>query len=104
MQSLEIRQQPETYEPGLYDPKTDEQYCLWMVVYTYSDGRINPFTSIVYVLAQNEKQAIQQGEDVAVGPFRPSAVEGSMAFEDGRLTATATRVPFLVRGWGRSTF
>lgn len=104
MERLQIKLNKHNHRPDLFSPDNGQVYGLYMVTYVYKDERNAAFTSMVYVLAQSAEDAIAQGDDIAVGPFRPSALEGPQALQDGRLKATAVRIPFLIRGYGRNTF
>lgn len=69
-----------------------------------NNTELTPVTSMVMVLAESEQGAIEQARDNIMGPNPTSALDASEAMKEGRLTATAHRVPLHIRGWGTITF
>jgi hypothetical protein len=63
-------------------------------------GSKEPVTSIAFVIAPGEKQAIAQ---VARNAFPDGPIIGTEE-DEKNLTATATRIPLQIRGWGATTF
>lgn len=63
-------------------------------------SRRQPITSMYYVFANSEDEAIKQIKGCAFPEV------DYITYEDQRnlLTATATRIPFHIRGWGHNTF
>lgn len=93
---------------GLY------QVVLTVERYSYTDPdkekdnrhrtKLVPATSMYYVVAESEEGAISQVSDAPIGIEPKSAIDGNQAIKEGRMTATATRIPMHVRGWGLHTF
>ena len=87
--------------------KPDETVGLWFVTLVLEREhreftKLVPSTTCYYVLAEDEEGAISQVND---GPFNfGNAMDGYEAIKDGRMKATAFRVPFHIRGWGSQTF
>lgn len=71
---------------------------LFLVTLTRTEPGNIPFPSQYFVLAPDEREAISQVESL---PFDSLYLDNP---QRDSLTATAVRVPFLIRGWGRQVF
>lgn len=64
------------------------------------EGRY-PSVTNHYVIAPDEKEAIEQCQSLAF----PESNESILSAENkAQLTASATRIPVMIRGWGHQTF
>jgi hypothetical protein len=82
---------------------------LWQVQMTVkrkcaNDRALNPATTICYVIAEDEEGAIGQVADVPLGVCPDNQPTGRELIKSGEMTATAHRVPLVLRGWGTQTF
>ncbi len=94
------------------DEKLDTRICLerctgvdpcglYLVTLTRTRPSLNPATSMHYVLAPDEREAICQCENLAY----PDCEYGVL-HEDQKtsIEAVAVRLPLLIRGWGVKPF
>ena len=81
----------------------DVPAALFQVILTMKQPNKRETVSICFCLAPSPEGAIAQVSDEACGPDA-GCLAGYEAMKAGRLTATATKIPLHIRGWGVQTF
>lgn len=75
---------------------------LYLVTLTRQRGGFYPAVSNYYVIAPDEKEAIEQCQALAF-PEHGESTLGNPEHK-AQLTASAVRIPVMIRGWGHQTF
>jgi hypothetical protein len=75
---------------------------LYLVTLTRKREGFYPAVTSCYVIAPDEKEAIEQCQALAF----PESNESILGNPDNKalLTASAVRIPVMIRGWGHQTF